>query len=67
MRSVAARDEVLKLRRPGGDVIDDQVGHDVGTRGQRAYVGPVAEARVDARVVDGVEARVGAVDRVEER
>ena len=33
---------------------------------QRAHVAPVAQARVDLGVVDGVEAGVGAVDGVEE-
>ena len=48
-------------------MIDDDVGHDVGARGERGDVVPRAESRIDLRVIDGIEAGVGAVDRMEER
>ena len=48
-------------------MVDDDVGHDVGARGERGDVVPRAEPRIDLRVIDRVEAGVGAVDRMEER
>jgi hypothetical protein len=47
-------------------MVDDEIGHDVRFGGERHDVVPVAEARVDARVVARIEACIGAVDRVEE-
>ena len=48
-------------------MVDDEVGHHVAFRSERGHVAPVTEPRVDARVVAGIEAGVGCVDRVEER
>jgi hypothetical protein len=48
-------------------VVDDRVDHDVVCLGELGDVIPITEARVDFRVVDGVEAGVGAVERREER
>ena len=48
-------------------MVDDEVGHDVDVRSERRDVAPVAEPRVDARVVARIEPRIGGVDRVEER
>ena len=47
-------------------MVDDQIGHDGRPRRERLDVGPGAETRIDLRVVDRIEARVGAVDRMEE-
>ena len=48
-------------------MVDDQVSHHVHAARDGADVRPAAEARVDTRVVDRIEARVGAVDGIEER
>jgi len=48
-------------------VVDDDVGHDLGARGECGDVVPGAEPGIDLRVIDGVEAGVGAVNRMEER
>ena len=47
-------------------VVDDHVGHDVSAGGKRGDVVPRAETSIDLRVVDRIEARVGAIDRMEE-
>ena len=66
-RGAAARLVVQELRRVTRDVIDDDVGHDVGACGERGDVFPGAEPRIDLRVIDRVESGVRAVDRMEER
>jgi hypothetical protein len=48
-------------------MVDDHVRHDVDLRRQRGHVVPGPQARVHLRVIDRIEAGVGAVDRVEER
>ncbi len=58
--------EIQELWRAVGDVVDDEIGHDLHMAAERANVVPGAEARVDLRVIDGIEARIGAVDRPEE-
>jgi hypothetical protein len=58
---------VLELRRTTRNVIDDQVRHDLGPCGEGAHILPRTQARIDLRVVDRVEARIGSVDREEER
>ena len=47
-------------------MIDDQIRHYWSSGRERLHVGPGAEARIDPRVVDRIEARVGSVDRIEE-
>ena len=67
---LAARLVVEELRRLRGHVVHDHVGHHVQSalrRRERRQVGPVSQARVHPRVVDRIEAGVGAVDRMEER
>ena len=58
--------ETLELRRPARHVVDDHIRHDVGVAGERAHVIPCAQTRVDARMIDRIEARVRAVNRIEE-
>ena len=65
-RGLAVCNEIAKLRRVGRQVVDDHVGHHVDVAGERLDVRPVAQPRVDAGVVGGVESGVGAVDRIEE-
>ena len=45
----------------------DEVGHDVHYTAQRPNVIPGAEPLIDLRVIDGIEAGIGAIDRPEER
>ena len=47
-------------------VVDDHVGHHVSAGRKRRDVVPRAETWIDLRVVDRIEARVGAIDRMEE-
>ena len=65
--TAAAGREVLILGRVRRDVVHDHVGHHVEVRAQRPDVVPAAQPGIDSRVVDGVEARVRAVDGKEER
>src|SRR5580692_10899865 len=67
VRSVAAFMEILKLRRAYRNVIDDEIGHDLDVAAERTNVIPGAESGVDLRVIDRIEAGIGAVDRPEER
>src|SRR5436190_24391678 len=48
-------------------VIDDHVRHDVHASGKGRDVSPRAQSRIHLRVIDGVEAGIGAVDWMEER
>ncbi len=48
-------------------VIDDHVRHDVHAFGKARDVIPRAQPRIHLRVIDGVEAGIGAVDWMEER
>ena len=63
----AVLEHILELARLPAHVVDDRVDHDVVCLGELGDVIPITEARVDFRVVDGVEASVGAVERREER
>ncbi|MEY3252448.1 MAG: hypothetical protein RL227_1421 [Pseudomonadota bacterium] len=58
----AVRRPVQDLRRSRRHVVDDDVGPHLQLARQRGHVVPVAQARIDLRVVDGVEAGVAAVD-----
>ncbi len=58
--------EIQELWRAVGDVVDDEIRHDLHMAAEKANVVPGAEARVDLRVIDGIEAGIGAVDRPEE-
>ena len=49
------------------DVIDDQVRHDFHVLSERTYVVPSAESRIDSRVIDRIEPRIGAIDRIKKR
>jgi hypothetical protein len=48
-------------------MVDEQIGHDVGVLRQGSHVVPRSKPRVDVGVVEWVEARVGSVNRMEER
>jgi hypothetical protein len=65
-RGLAPGEVVAELRRVGRDVVDYHVGHDLEIAPERAHRWPVAQPRVDLRMVGRVEARVGAIDRREE-
>ena len=65
--SSAVLGKVQELRRAARYVVHDHVGHHVGLARERGDVVPRAQARVDARVIDRVESRIGAVDALEER
>ena len=60
-------EHILELARLPAHVVDDRVDHDVMRLGEFGDVVPVAEPRIDLRVVDRVEAGVGAVEGREER
>ena len=47
-------------------MIDDQIRHYWSSGRDRLHVGPGSESRIDPRVVDRIESRVGSVDRIEE-
>jgi hypothetical protein len=47
-------------------VIDNQVGHELDCFAQGAHIVPRARSRIDARVIDRIETRVGGVDGVRE-
>jgi len=55
--------EILELRRSAGDMIDDHVGHQIPALAQRAHLVPGPKPGIRLRVVDRIEARIGAVDR----
>src|SRR5690606_6485703 len=65
-RRVAVLNEVLKLAGVARNVIDDQVGGDVVGFTQRRDIAPRPDARVDRRMVNGVEAGVRAIYRIKE-
>jgi hypothetical protein len=65
-RVVASLVVILKLRRVSGDVVDDEIGHDGGSRREGLDVVPRAETGIDLRVVDRIESGVGSVDRMKE-
>jgi len=48
-------------------VVDDQVGHQVAALGQRAHTVPGSKAGIRLRVINGIETRIGAVNRVVKR
>ena len=48
-------------------MVHNQIRHHGHVCAQRAHVAPRAEARIDERVIDWVESRVGAVNRVIKR
>jgi hypothetical protein len=66
-RFVAPLVEIEKLRRAGRNVVDDEIGHDLHIAAERTDVVPGAKARIDLRVIDGIEAGIRAIDRPEER
>ena len=67
LRSRAMREVIAELRRVGRDVIDDDIAHHIEHPGQALDVLPVAEVGINLGMIAGVEAGVGAIDRVEER
>lgn len=48
-------------------MVDNEIGHDLHGAGQGANIIPATEARIDNRVIGGIEPGISAVDRVEER
>ena len=48
-------------------MVDDHIAHHVDLLRQRAQVLPVAQARVNLGVVDGVKTGVGAIDGIKKR
>ena len=48
-------------------MVHDQIGHDIRTFRQRAHVVPGAQPWIDLSVIDWIEARIGAIDRLKER
>jgi hypothetical protein len=59
--------KVEKLRRANGDVIDDEIGHDLDVAAEGANVVPGTEPCINLRVIDGIEAGIGSVNWAEER
>src|SRR4030095_4284740 len=66
-RCVASFVVVHKLRRAAGNVMADQICHDLDVLAERAHVVPSAEPRIDSGVIDWIEARIGAIDGIKKR
>ena len=66
-RCVASFVVVRKLRRAAGNVIDDQICHDLDVLAERAHVVPGADPRIDSGVIDWIEAGIGAIDGIKKR
>ena len=56
---------VLKLQRQARYVVHNQVRHDLNGSAKRAQIVPRAQARINRRVIDGIESSVGAVNGME--
>jgi hypothetical protein len=62
----AVAQEVVKLRSTTGDVVDDEVCHNLDLIGKGPDVPPLTQSAIDLGMIDGVKSRVCTIDWKEE-